>query len=185
MDAMVLAAMQKWPNVPAVFGWLRLDTRGQWWLQDERIEHPGLLDFLVRNYGHDDHGRYFVQNGPQRVYVNLDAAPYSVRRLPAGWLASPAIKVGRIRLALLDEQGQFYFEDGERLLVLDDRDLLGLSAMLRRADSQIEPDADDWPLWLAGEQAWLLHLPEGALPVLPVESAGLACAYGIALHPVP
>ncbi|MCZ7563234.1 MAG: DUF2946 family protein [Burkholderiales bacterium] len=25
--------MQKWPNVPNVFGWLRLDPRGNWWIR--------------------------------------------------------------------------------------------------------------------------------------------------------
>ena len=57
MDAMVLAAIAKWPNVPAVFGWLRLDARGQWRMRDERaqqlalpgdpIRHPALLAFIV------------------------------------------------------------------------------------------------------------------------------------------
>ena len=28
MDEIVIRAMQKWPNVPNVFGWLKLDRRG-------------------------------------------------------------------------------------------------------------------------------------------------------------
>ncbi|HET8728586.1 MAG TPA: DUF2946 family protein, partial [Alphaproteobacteria bacterium] len=30
MDESVLRAMTKWPNVPAVYGWLQLDQRGNW-----------------------------------------------------------------------------------------------------------------------------------------------------------
>ncbi|MGB3277244.1 MAG: DUF2946 family protein, partial [Castellaniella sp.] len=30
MDDQVLAAMARWPNVPAVHGWLSLTARGQW-----------------------------------------------------------------------------------------------------------------------------------------------------------
>ncbi len=90
MDALVEAALRKWPNVPHCHGWLALDARGNWFMRDERIqaagpfprpkgsriEHPKLLAFIERNYGHDDAGAWFFQNGPQRVYVELEAAPW-------------------------------------------------------------------------------------------------------------
>ena len=34
MDDIVKQAMAKWPNVPACWGWLGLDARGNWWLRD-------------------------------------------------------------------------------------------------------------------------------------------------------
>ncbi|XOT98625.1 DUF2946 family protein, partial [Alcaligenes pakistanensis] len=34
--------------------------------------------FFNRNYQADEKGRWFIQNGPQRVYVRLDAAPLIV-----------------------------------------------------------------------------------------------------------
>ncbi|HMN64893.1 MAG TPA: DUF2946 family protein, partial [Burkholderiaceae bacterium] len=34
MDEQVLHAMARWPDVPAVWGWLRLDRRGRWLLVD-------------------------------------------------------------------------------------------------------------------------------------------------------
>ena len=37
MDETGLRSMAKWPNVPAVYGWLTLDRRGNWLLQGERI----------------------------------------------------------------------------------------------------------------------------------------------------
>ena len=89
MDLSVQAAMAKWPDVPAIFGWLRLDARGQWWLHDDRLRHPLMEAFFQRNYTRDDQGRYFVQNGPQKVYVGLESAPFVARRQEGGWRRSP------------------------------------------------------------------------------------------------
>ena len=49
MDALVARSMAKWPNVPAVYGWLELDRRGSWRIKGERIGHRGLCDFIARN----------------------------------------------------------------------------------------------------------------------------------------
>jgi hypothetical protein len=90
MDDIVKAALKKWPNVPHCFNWLALDARGDWYMRDERIQaagafprvkgsridHDALKAFIHRNYEHDDAGCWFFQNGPQRVYVELEAAPY-------------------------------------------------------------------------------------------------------------
>jgi hypothetical protein len=90
MDAIVAAALKKWPNVPHCYGWLALDARGDWTMRDDRIRatgpfpqvkgsrivHDKLLAFIGRNYAADDRGCWFFQNGPQRVYVELEAAPW-------------------------------------------------------------------------------------------------------------
>src|ERR671937_1305390 len=78
MDALVARAMAKWPNVPAVYGWLALDRRGNWLIKGERIANQALREFISRNYDHDDAGRWYFQNGPQRVYVTLAYAPLVV-----------------------------------------------------------------------------------------------------------
>ncbi|MDP2006182.1 MAG: DUF2946 family protein [Rubrivivax sp.] len=103
MDAIVEAALRKWPNVPHCHGWLALDARGNWYMRDERIqaagpfpqvkgsrvEHTKLREFIERNYGHDEAGAWFFQNGPQRVYVELEAAPWVWRVAgPAGEAAA-------------------------------------------------------------------------------------------------
>src|SRR3546814_756452 len=93
MDENVIAAMARWPDVPDVFGWLSLTERGQWRLHPQgdallpvgvagngcspgqAITSPPILHFIDRNYAADTHGRWYFQNGPQRVYVRLDAAP--------------------------------------------------------------------------------------------------------------
>jgi len=93
MDEIVKAALLKWPRVPQNFGWLALDARGDWYLRDEptqaagpfprvkgsRIEHQGLRNFIARNYEADARGAWYFQNGPQRVHVQLEAAPFDWR----------------------------------------------------------------------------------------------------------
>lgn len=95
MDESVKAALRRWPQVPDVYGWLSLSERGQWrlhengagWVagqnqpavnavQGEPIESLQIRSFIDRNYAHDERGRWYFQNGPQRVYVRIDAAPY-------------------------------------------------------------------------------------------------------------
>ena len=90
MDDIVKAALKKWPNVPHCHDWLALDARGDWYLRDEptqaagpfpavkgsRVLHDKLKEFIGRNYEHDEAGQWFFQNGPQRVYVWLEAAPW-------------------------------------------------------------------------------------------------------------
>ena len=47
MDPAVLRGMARWPDVPAVYGWLALDRRGNWRLKEAvsgrfgRIGHAG------------------------------------------------------------------------------------------------------------------------------------------------
>ena len=93
MDEQVLRSLAKWPNVPDCFGWLALDRRGQWRMRDEFtqanklpgqvIEHLAFKAYISRNYSCDSIGRHFFQNGPQRVFVTLDATPWIARIIPS------------------------------------------------------------------------------------------------------
>ena len=76
MDPTVVAALAKWPDVPAVYGWLGLTARGEWRLQGQPIGNAALREFIGRNYAGDERGRWYFQNGPQRVFVTLEAAPW-------------------------------------------------------------------------------------------------------------
>src|SRR6185503_14166887 len=78
VDEAVARSLAKWPNVPAVYGWLELDRRGNWLIKGSRIGNAALRDFIGRNYECDEHGRWFFQNGPQRVYVRLAYTPFVV-----------------------------------------------------------------------------------------------------------
>jgi hypothetical protein len=89
MDEIVEAALRKWPNVPHCYGWLALDARGDWYMRDDRIQaagpfpqvkgsriRPRQAAGLHRPQLRPTTRRWFFQNGPQRVYVQLEAAPW-------------------------------------------------------------------------------------------------------------
>ena len=52
-------------------------------LPGQVIAHRALNDFISRNYDCDSLGRYFFQNGPQRVFITLDKTPWVVRIIPS------------------------------------------------------------------------------------------------------
>lgn len=122
MDDIVKQAMAKWPNVPNCFGWLGLDARGQWFLRDDMtqargafplskgslVEHEKLLAFIGRNYAADELGRWFFQNGPQRVYVELEAAPFIWHLQADGAVQAHTGALTTAETCLVDEQGRVY-----------------------------------------------------------------------------
>ena len=124
MDDIVRQAMAKWPNVPHCYGWLGLDERGNWYMRDDRVQaegpfpvakgsllrHEKLIDFIQRNYEHDDHGQWFFQNGPQRVYVELQATPWIWRVGADGGIASHSGVATQVKRCLVDETGRLYLE---------------------------------------------------------------------------
>jgi hypothetical protein len=148
LDDDVVRAMARWPNVPAVHGWLRLARRGRWMLIDRgrpgfdeqihgggsEITSPPILDFIGRNYLSDALGRWFWQNGPQRVYVDLDRAPLYFRLLePVSRAAEGAsmrtllthtgYPVNRIERVGMDVDGQVWLLTDQGPGCVDDRDL--------------------------------------------------------------
>ena len=75
------------------------------------LKHDKLIDFIQRNYECDEQGQWFFQNGPQRVYVELEATPWvwRARRGRQRGGAHRAAGAGR-SAAVLDEQGRLYLE---------------------------------------------------------------------------
>lgn len=126
MDEGVTQSLIKWPSVPHCYGWLALDRRGAWRMRDDYaqanglpgdvIKHAALNVFIARNYASDTSGRYFFQNGPQRVYVSLDATPWVVRMMPTGNAEHPwqfQTQCESLLLptaALMDEAGHILIE---------------------------------------------------------------------------
>lgn len=126
MDAIVLQAIAKWPHVPACTGWLGLDARGSWFLRDAATQacgaftsgKPGargaplrqapLLAFIGRNYAADERGRWFFQNGPQRVYVELDVAPWIWRLDDFGHVSAHTGVAVTVQAVWLDEHGRLF-----------------------------------------------------------------------------
>ena len=122
MDAVVTQAMAKWPNVPAVYGWLSLDRRGNWLIKGERIANQALRDFIARNYESDDAGRWYFQNGPQRVYVTLSYTPLVVH-FEGEELRDQCGRAFACEKTYLDDEGSVLMEGSGRIALLDDRDL--------------------------------------------------------------
>lgn len=122
MDDIVKQALAKWPNVPDCYGWLGLDTRGRWYLRDDAtqaagpfpqskgqlLEHDKLIAFIARNYEADAEGQWFFQNGPQRVYLELEATPWIWRVQPDLTLLSHTGQAAEGGDALVDAQGRLY-----------------------------------------------------------------------------
>jgi len=161
MDDIVKQALIKWPHVPNCYGWLGLDARGNWHMRDEqtqrlgpfplintpstpgargsRLEHEKLIDFIHRNYEQDELGQWFFQNGPQRVYVELEATPYIWRvRLNENRICVTTAHTGQVTEAqhcLVDELGHVY-------LVTD----LGFG-LVHTQDVAVMADAIDLGLW--------------------------------------
>jgi hypothetical protein len=99
--------LKRWPNVPALFGWLRLDRRGRWLVQGETISHPRIVDVINRNYAADEHGRWYFQNGPQRGYMQLESTPLIlfVAEDCEHLVTHNGLAVEQLRAAYTDEEG--------------------------------------------------------------------------------
>lgn len=154
MDAIVEAALKKWPNVPHCYGWLALDARGDWYMRDERIQaagpfprvkgsriqHGKLVEFIERNYASDDAGAWYFQNGPQRVYLQLEAAPWVWRlsgtpRTTVTVHSHTGRPAGAVRAVWLDEQGRLFLSTE-----------LGLG-LVHSLDMELAADAVEAGLW--------------------------------------
>ena len=128
MDDIVRQAMAKWPNVPDCYGWLGLDARGNWYMRDEQaqaqgpfaggtklskgseLKHEKLIEFIQRNYESDSQGQWFFQNGPQRVYIELEATPLIWRVNGDFSIVDHGGRPASLQVCLLDEQGHVYLE---------------------------------------------------------------------------
>ena len=134
MDDIVKQAMAKWPNVPHCYGWLRLDARGVFRMCDEvaqknasagdPIRHASLLAFIYRNYASDEHGAWFFQNGPQRVYVDLETTPFIARtETQENFVTQDGLALKDIHTVWLSDQGSLLFQNATQIAMLDDRDI--------------------------------------------------------------
>jgi len=146
--------------VPKVYGWLALDRRGEWRLRNpangafERIGNAALREFIARNYAADARGAWYFQNGPQRVYVRLEATPLVYRHVDFGFWDHCGRAADVIEGAWLDAQGALYLSGGNRVGVIDDRDLHAVSALLEDAHGAPLEAEFDWSRADAGD-VWL------------------------------
>ena len=196
----------KWPNVPDCYGWLALDRRGQWRMRDEFtqqnklpgqvIKHTTLNEFIARNYACDEFGRYFFQNGPQRVFITLDATPWIVRMIPGDkgpHLTNQCHNIMEPTAALSDEKGNIYIvgtvdqmiddgnqndinqfikRDGLTVALLHDHDLDHFSELAKLREEACS---------FGGSWVW----QEKPLPLDPIHSEELAARFNFTTNPMP
>lgn len=181
------SAMLRWPNVPACYGWLSLDRRGQWRLRGETVTHHGLNEFLNRQYAHDQDGRHFVQNGPQRVFVELEYTPWVLRLAAKGRLETHTGDEDlEIRGAALDDEGNLLIEIAQGIGLLCDRDLPALLRCLHLPNGEVADDASllasiEPPT--AGASTLLLHWQGQRLPVRWLHRSEVPVRYGFVASP--
>jgi hypothetical protein len=177
VDDIVKAALTKWPDVPHCRGWLALDARGQWFMRDDRIQaagpfptvkgsriaHEKLLAFIQRNYECDDEGAWFFQNGPQRVYVELEAAPW-IWRLQSGsgepsgmapQITSHTGQPAEFQAAWLDERDRLFLGTN-----------LGLG-LVHSMDMGYAAEAVERGLWTPQQLTWLDLIAQHGIRLSP------------------
>ena len=193
MDESVLRAMAKWPNVPAVYGWLALDRRGNWLIKRETIANAALNAFISRNYQHDDTGRWYFQNGPQRVFVDLDYVPWVYRvtndaHAPLALATHVGDAVNTLHGAWIDEQGRIVLHTDLGIGLVHDQDLdpLLLAAMIDVNGNVIEESAFDELLAFIEQQRpiplWL-KFRDSHIRLEPIKSADAPERFGYNPHP--
>ncbi|WP_332776814.1 DUF2946 family protein [Polaromonas sp.] len=154
MDDIVRQAIAKWPHVPNCYGWLGLDARGNWYMRDDRaqaagpftggtaaskgslLKHDKLIDFIQRNYESDVAGQWFFQNGPQRVYVELEATPLIWRVAADFSVTAHTGQPARVQRCVVDEHGRLYLDTE-----------LGFG-LVHTADMAYAADAVEQGLWV-------------------------------------
>jgi len=221
VDEIVLRSIAKWPNVPAVFGWLRLDRRGDWLVRMpalpgsaegterfDRIRNAAVVEFIGRNYAADDAGRWYFQNGPQRVFVTLDCSPWVYRLDDAGaalvaqngaaagalvthtgaaagaLVTHTGAPAGAPRAAFIDEQGALILECAPGIGVVLDRDLAAVAECFAgAAGAPLDLEA----LFQRVRSGEVAHarLMGAALEVSAVRSDALPARFRYVARPVP
>jgi hypothetical protein len=186
MDEIVIRAMQKWPNVPNVYGWLKLDRRGHWLVKSraaaasqpvfERISNAAVVEFIGRNYQADDRGRWFFQNGPQRVFVTLEYTPlvYALgsggESVEAHTGAVPSV----VLRAWVDDAGQLLLDTDLGPGIALDRDLARLLEKIVVTDGKPADDEAIESLAAGGAPALALALGKKRVPLGSIAAAEVA-----------
>jgi hypothetical protein len=189
VDDAVIRAIARWPKTPAVFGWLAVDARGGWRLRNpgkgafEPVGNAALREFIGRNYAGDDRGRWYFQNGPQRVYARLERTPLVFRLTDDAFVDQCGESAGTDPQVWIDPHAAVVVRGTRGVGVLDDRDLFAFSERLTHAGGHALEDAD-FVLASSSGSFWLSR-GRGCLPVARLESTDLPGLFGFDPNPLP
>ena len=189
MDDQVLRGMAKWPDVPSVYGWLALDRRGNWLLRGEPITNVTVTAYIGRNYERDADGRWFFQNGPQRVFVELAYTPFIYRASGEPILAletHTGKRATAVSGAWMDENGALVLETEHGVGVVHDHDLdTLLPAMIDANGAPLPEETLDEVMALLedGREApvWL-KIGDANVKVQPLRSEDVPERFGFVAH---
>jgi hypothetical protein len=193
MDETVLRAMAKWPNVPAVYGWLALDRRGNWLIQRETIGNAALNAFISRNYLHDHAGCWYFQNGPQQVFVDLDYTPFIYRvtsalNAPLALATHLGEAVNTLHGAWIDEQGALLIHTDRGIGLIHDQDIdpMLMASIIDANGNVIEEAVFDELVEVIEHQQpiplWL-KFRDSNVRFEPIQSADVPRRFGYNPHP--
>ena len=195
-DASVIAAMAKWPDVPDVYNWLMLDARGRYRVRARDYERSGrfdtigntaVVDFIGRNTTCDATGRWFFQNGPQRVFFKLECTPFVARLQPQGMpLLHTGAAVTRVDAVWIDEHAAAILQTDAGPALVDDRDNFAFLAGLKPLVGAVFDDTilEEWLLEpIFGALLW--EICGTRVPVGPVLRADLPARFGFIAAPQP
>ena len=195
-DTSVIAAMAKWPNVPDVYNWLMLDARGRYRIRARDYEQSGRFDtignaavveFIGRNTTKDEAGRWYFQNGPQRVFFKLEYTPFVARLQPQGMpLLHTGAAVERVIAVWIDEHAAAILETGYGPALVDDRDNSIFINFLKPLVGAVLEDIE-LEEWLQkpvlGQLTW--ELCGNRVPVRPITRAELPSRFHYVAAPQP
>lgn len=187
-ESWVDRALDKWPNVPALYGWLSLDRHGRWRIRGETISRPQILDTLGANYAADERGCWFFQNGPQRGYMTLDWMPFVLRRGEGEALVTHnGLAVQQLRSAYLDEEGSLLITTEHGAGGVDSHDLDWVLEHLHADDGTDVEDALFAALSGASRSATRLRLGLGrqSVPIERLDDRDAPAVLGFVREPQP
>jgi len=188
MEDWVQRAVNRWPDVPALYGWLALDRRGRWRIKGETISRPQIIDTLNLNYAADERGRWYFQNGPQRGYVTLARAPLLLRAEDDGSLwTHTGTQVKDISAAYIDEGGGLWFATAQGPAALHEQDLDWALDRLYVGSKPVQESMllDVLGLSSGAKTNLVLHLGSKRLPVRRLDVADAPGTLGFVSEPKP
>jgi hypothetical protein len=155
-------------------------------LPGDKLSNAALVGFIARNYGRDDGGNWYFQNGPQRVYVALETTPFVARTDPAhGFVLHTGAPLQHIDGACMTEAGELILQAGDVVAQLDDRDVAQALAAL---ESDGKPLGDEALVaWLEGgaPAAVALKLSGSSVPLQRIGRDEVADRFGFRKNPTP
>lgn len=143
MDISVQRAIEQWPNVPDVYGWLSLDRKGRWLLRGEVIVNPKVSAFIGRNYVRQENGGFAFQNGPQKVHVALETTPWVAQICAEDPLAlqdQTGQPITAVDGVWLTDTGQLVFATARGAAMLQDQDLVLVLPHLRIGEQAVDAE---------------------------------------------